>query len=353
MKKIKDIFNTQEFKKIAVILLLVFAFVLGFLLPRPVIIWPGQSLSVDQAAELISAYLISELGEQSEMTILSIDDEGALYKIKLEIDGQNFLSYLSKDGSLLFPTAIRLFVPGDQSLPLASRPKIELFAMALSPFGSLVQEQLIEAVSWFDDSVDFSFRYILFDQLGQENCLDQEERYCSPEGVADVEQAVRELCVAKYQPEKLIDFVLASNQLIDPEDYNSLLNHQENIENVILDLDIDLDQLDECFQQEAFELLEQELVRQNQKYRVMRPGNYIDAFGEYQTEAVIGCNDSCLLINEMIYGQSQELHYLMAEDYREIICSSFSKRSEPEICRVSFQEEEVSDQVTNGAVEDL
>ena len=47
---------------------------------------------------------------------------------------------------------------------------------------------------------------------GATYCLDKENKYCSMHGIQELNQGVRELCVQKYQPDKLWDFVMKINK---------------------------------------------------------------------------------------------------------------------------------------------
>jgi len=77
---------------------------------------PKQNgLSNQEVSDKVLSY-IAETMPDSQASILNIFEENDLYKFTLQLDGQEFISYASKDGKLLFPQAINLeeevIIPG-------------------------------------------------------------------------------------------------------------------------------------------------------------------------------------------------------------------------------------------------
>ena len=65
-----------------------------------------KQIDEKEAEEKVSQFLKDTLGKDVQIT--DIKEEKGLYYIGVSLDGQNFNSYLTKDGSLFFPSVILL-----------------------------------------------------------------------------------------------------------------------------------------------------------------------------------------------------------------------------------------------------
>jgi len=140
---------------------------------------------------------------------------------------------------------------------------------------------------------------------GPEYCLDEESKYCSMHGIQELNQDVRELCVQKYQKDKLWDFVKAVNSQCNYQNVDSCWS------GVAKEVGLDIAQIKTCQKNEALELLAQESTL-NEKYGVR---------GSPQ-----------LFINEKEYQGSRT-----SEAYKQVICSAFN--SPPEKCSQTLNSE--------------
>lgn len=66
-----------------------------------------DGLSSQEISDKVLSY-IAESMPDSQASVLNIFEENGLYKFTLQLNGQEFISYASKDGKLLFPQAINL-----------------------------------------------------------------------------------------------------------------------------------------------------------------------------------------------------------------------------------------------------
>ena len=73
-------------------------------------------LSSQEVSDKVLSYIVETMPD-SEVSILDIFEENGLYKFTLQLNGQEFISYVSKDGKLLFPQAIDL--EADLTMPEA------------------------------------------------------------------------------------------------------------------------------------------------------------------------------------------------------------------------------------------
>jgi len=138
---------------------------------------------------------------------------------------------------------------------------------------------------------------------GPNYCLDKDSKYCSMHGIQELNQDVRELCVEKYQKDKLWNFVEAINNACTAQNVDSCWQA------VAQTTGIDVNKIKNCQKNEALTLLEQE-VQLNTKYGIS---------GSPQ-----------LVINDTEYSGSRD-----AESFKNAICSGFN--SAPSECSGTLQ----------------
>lgn len=278
---------------------------------------PG-SLSAEEAANKAINYINQvALENQTTASLLEVTNENGLYKIRLEIQGEEYESYISKDGKLLFSQGID--VPEDISTVLAkkefnfpktSTPKAELFVMSFCPYGNQAEELMMPVVNLLTNKVDLELHYVIYSDyaknlaaqgysaLATDYCFSDEEKYCSMHGIQELNQNIRELCVQKYQKDKLWNFIEEINYTCTYQDVDSCW------ENVAKNLGMNVQQIKTCQKSEALDILAQE-AELNEKYGIQ---------GSPQ-----------LIINKTEYLGSRT-----SEGYKQAICSAFE--SQPEEC---------------------
>jgi glutaredoxin len=269
---------------------------------------PG-ALSFEEAAQKAIDYINSvALQGQATASLLEIIKESGLYKIRLQIEDQEYESYVTKDGKLLFPqgTDISEEIPeisalGETGFPKADIPQVQLFVMSFCPYGNQAEELMRPAAELLKDKASIKLHYVIYSNYkggGPDYCLDEESKYCSLHGIQELNQGVRELCVQKYQKDKFWDFVKEINNSCDYKNVDSCW------EGIAKKVGIDVAQIKTCQKDEALRILAQELEL-NKKYGIT---------GSPQ-----------LIINEAEYQGSRS-----SEAYKQGICSAFN--SLPEEC---------------------
>lgn len=129
-------------------------------------ILPGQTVSVD-----------------------SITDEGNIYSMKLTVAGRPYDSYATKDGKLLFPSAIDMTAdpgtpeaaaqqPAQTNVPKTDKPTVELFVMSHCPYGTQSEKGILPAVRALGDSVDFKVKFVYYAMHGEKEVKEQLTQYC-------------------------------------------------------------------------------------------------------------------------------------------------------------------------------
>jgi len=267
-------------------------------------------LSPEEAAEKATDFIINvALNGQATASLLEVGEESGIYKIRIKIEGEEYEFYVSKDGKLLFPQGTKITEKASETsassstseIPKTDKPKVELFVMSYCPYGNQAEELMMPVAKLLGEKADIKLHYVIYSDYrggGPEYCLDEESKYCSMHGIQELNQDVRELCVQKYQKDKLWDFVKAVNSQCNYQNVDSCWS------GVAKEVGLDIAQIKTCQKNEALELLAQESTL-NEKYGVR---------GSPQ-----------LFINEKEYQGSRT-----SEAYKQVICSAFN--SPPEKC---------------------
>jgi protein-disulfide isomerase len=148
--------------------------------------------------------------EGTKVTIKSVAEENQLYKIVVDIgSGQDIDSYLSKDGEIFFPQAMNITeiekemaaqnaqvagekTQSDAATPAKSdKPTVELFVMSYCPYGTQIEKGIIPAIQALGDKVDFKLKFCDY----------------TMHGAKETDENLKEYCVQKEQPEKLLSYM--------------------------------------------------------------------------------------------------------------------------------------------------
>ena len=278
------------------------------------------AMDKDAVKEKVTKYINEELLQGQaivEITEITDDPEDNLYKIILNIGGQEYESYVSKDGKYLYTERMEVTTPEEVEEVVADYPKqdipdILLFTMSYCPYGNVAEEFVRPVYDLLKDKANIEPHYVIYSKdhgyEGEEYCLDPDNNYCSMHGIGELNQDVRELCVFKYQKDKFWDFVMAANTECTSNDVD------ECWEEVAKNIGIDIEQIKSCQANEAIALLEEE-VKLNQEYDVS--------------------GSPTIIVNGKVYEGERS-----PESFKKAVCSSFNQ--EPEDCAQTLDETESS-----------
>ena len=144
-------------------------------------------------------------------TVKSAVLEGSVYSISLNVQGKDYTSYMTRDGSKFFQSGVNIATyakenaanqtAGNQAptptqqnqnanLPKTDKPKVELFVFTYCPYGTQAEKGIIPAVKLLGSKIDFKIR-----QIG------------AMHGEYEKIEAQRQLCIEKQYSTKLLDYV--------------------------------------------------------------------------------------------------------------------------------------------------
>lgn len=154
----------------------------------------GSSSAKELSAEEVKAKTVaavSQLVQGQSVEVKSITEENGIYSIELNVGGQTFNSYATKDGELLFPSAVNMnepqtgtenqgsgSEPTPSNVPKSDKPVVELFVMSHCPFGTQAEKGILPAVRTLGDNIDFKVRFVYYAMHGEVEVVEQLNQYC-------------------------------------------------------------------------------------------------------------------------------------------------------------------------------
>ena len=236
-----------------------------------------------KSIDFINKNLLSN-GITASLSSISLDDSG-LYKLKIKIQDQELEVYVSRDGNMIFPQGIKITATQNQKpkeIPKTEVPDAKLFVMSFCPYGNQAEDAMMPVINLLKDKAKIELHYIV-SKAGN--------KYQSLHGDQELNQDIREICVQKYQKDKLWDFIKEINSKATSQNVNA------KWEGIAKNLGIDVNQIKQCQTNEGPTLLNQE-IKLTDKYKIS--------------------GSPTLLINETIFQGSRT-----SEAYKEAICSGF------------------------------
>jgi len=157
----------------------------------------SKILSAQNAAEKAIAYINENL-LQDEFTasLVEVFDANGVYKFKLKVGDQEFDSYVTKDGEILFASGIEMEEESSDSSgqePVSKRdiPDVKLFVMSYCPFGLQAEKALLPAWRLLKDKADIGIYFV--DYIMHEK--------------KEIDENLRQYCIQKQEPEKIISYL--------------------------------------------------------------------------------------------------------------------------------------------------
>jgi len=176
----------------------------------------GCSLSIPQAKKVLkpeeartaAEKFINEnlLPSNIKATINSMTLEGDVYNINLDVEGKNYTSYMTKDGTKFFQSGIDMAkfavenaaAQADSSqttqpvaVPKTDKPKVELFVMTHCPYGLQAEKGILPVFATLGDKIDAKIRFINYFMHG-----DQEEQ-----------ETYNQVCIREEQAAKFYGYL--------------------------------------------------------------------------------------------------------------------------------------------------
>ena len=165
-----------------------------------------------EEAKAVAEKFINEnlLPSNIQATISKVVLEGDVYSISLNVSGQDYTSYMTKDGEKFFQSGIDMAKfaqenaankaaanqdqaaqPQADNIPKSDKPKVELFVMTHCPYGLQAEKGIIPAIEALGNKIDAQVRFVHYFMHG-----DQEEK-----------ETYSQVCIREEQASKFNDYL--------------------------------------------------------------------------------------------------------------------------------------------------
>lgn len=174
-----------------------------------------EELSKEEAAEKTMNYINTNLLQGGAVAELkSTKEEKDLYVLRLEVNGREVDSYVTKDGELLFVQAINMSEEKEaaqegQEQPAAAvtksdKPKVELFVMSHCPYGMQAEKGILPAVEKLGKKIDFSVKFVYYAMHGKQELDEQMNQVCIQEEQSEKFNSYLKCFLSKGEGEKCL-----------------------------------------------------------------------------------------------------------------------------------------------------
>jgi len=262
-----------------------------------------NNLSADETADKAINYLNNNiLPAGVTASLIDISEEGDVYKIRIEVEGVEYQSYVSKDGKYLFPDAYALDpeVNGEQQpveqSPKSDRPDVKLFVMSYCPFGLQAQKMYLPVYDLLADKVDMGVYFV---------------NYIMHEKI-EIDENLTQYCIQKEQTEKY-------------DEYLSCFVKGGDSENCLLSAEINKTQLDSCVKDTDKQF---SIYSQYQDRSTWLNGTFpkFDVHDDLNQQYGVGGSPTIVINDQTL----KSLRTRSPEAFKQAICGAFT--SAPEEC---------------------
>ncbi len=138
-----------------------------------------------KALDFINKNILEPQGRTA--SLVSVDDEGSIYKIKIKIDDQEYDSYISRDGKYLFPEGYEMAsVQGEGEGQAAAatevtpraRPDVKLFVMSYCPYGLQAEKMFLPVYNLLSAQADMGVYFVDYIMHGEKEIAENLNQYC-------------------------------------------------------------------------------------------------------------------------------------------------------------------------------
>ena len=264
----------------------------------------GNVVSKEEAGEELLGFVQSQ-GMEAEVS--GVEEESGLYKVNLEIQGQEQPIHVTKDGENLVQGIVSFEDIENQQestneessstdIPKSENPNVELFVMSYCPYGTQAQKGIIPAVKALGDSVDFKVRFVNYLMHGEKEGWENTRQYC----------------IQKEQGDKL-------------NAYLTCFLDEGKSEECLDEVGIDKDKLDGCVDGADEEYNITGLINDQSSYRGGRFPQY-NVNDDLNNEYGVGGSPTLIINGKKVQSGRSPAAYL------DTICSAFTDDAKPSEC---------------------
>jgi hypothetical protein len=146
-----------------------------------------ETLSPGQIANTAIDYINQNLLQEGvQASLIEVLEENGVYKVRLEIEGQEYDSYITKDGKLLFPQGISLTTGAteegtssqSQDIPKSDKPNVKLFVMSYCSYGLQAQKMFLPVYDLLKEKAEMGIYFVNYIMHDKEEIDENLKQYC-------------------------------------------------------------------------------------------------------------------------------------------------------------------------------
>jgi len=142
----------------------------------------NQILGKEFPANLVAENTVKYINENfltqgNTASLVSILDEGGIYKIVLDISGQEYESYVTKDGVFLFPDGYKMKKEVEVSAK-SDRPDVKLFVMSYCPYGLQAEKMFLPVYDLLKNKADMGIYFVDYIMHEKQEIDENLNQYC-------------------------------------------------------------------------------------------------------------------------------------------------------------------------------
>jgi len=173
----------------------------------------GKKLVEEHSLVYLPAYIFESKIEETNTWKTNTQVIGAFvisadgYRLRDSVTGASW--FIDEEKQAEFFASIGV-VKGD------NRPQIDFFVMSYCPYGNMAEEAIAPVYEKLKDKAEFKPHYVIYSDYATgypDFCLAEDNVICSMHGIVELNQDIREACVAKnYDMQEWFEFALAMNR---------------------------------------------------------------------------------------------------------------------------------------------
>ncbi len=267
-------------------------------------------LSPEAAAQKAIEFINKNMLPESKASLVSVTEENGLYKFRLKIEENEYTSYVTKNGKILFPRE-GIDLESDltqaqeettaQEIPTQERPDVKLFVMSLCSFGLQAQKMFLPVYDLLKDKAEMGVYFV--------NYIMHEKE--------EIDENLRQYCTQKEEKEKYYQYLKC---FVQDGDVEKCLNEAK----------IDKDKMNSCISETDKKYKITELYNDKSSWL---NGRYPKFDVHTDLNENYGIRGSpTIVINDTIV----EVNPRSPEKFKEVVCQAFN--TPPEECAQKLSE---------------
>jgi len=262
-------------------------------------------LSSQEAAQNAINYINENLLQKGvTASLVDVVEENGLYKIRLKVGEKEFISYVTKDGKILFPEegidlekkiAKEETPTSTQEIQKTDKPDVKLFVMAYCPYGLQMEKAYLPVYNLLKEKADMGIYFV--------NYIMHEKK--------EIDENLRQYCIQKEEKEKYYDYLSC---FVKAGEFEKCLNEAK----------IDKEKMNSCISETDKEYKITQLYNDKSTWlsgRYPRFDVHTDLNEKYGVQG-----SPTVVINDKVV----EVSSRSPEKFKEVICQAFN--SPPEEC---------------------